>query len=228
MAKYNPSAMIGTLRGSIGGTKFSLNSAGAYASNKQSGVNPKSQSQGFQRGGFGTTSRAWRGITEAQRTAWDAAASGYPHYDKFGNLTVLTGQQAFIMINRNQSIVSAAQLDNPPVWGAYIAPSIVNLVMTVAGTHITLTMSAGVPAGSDMLVYATPGLSSGRMMSTSQYKLITGLGGGSAAVQELFTVWQTKYGMTAVAGRKVFIKIIYIVNTTGQRALAGQISGIFV
>lgn len=113
MAKFLP--ILGQLRGSVAGNKFSRNTYGTYLARKSTPVNPMSPAQTLVRERMSGIAKAWSGtLTEVQRGAWRALCLGYPVTDIFGDSQVLTGIAMFVKVNIIRRLIGDVPLADPP------------------------------------------------------------------------------------------------------------------
>lgn len=89
----------GQLSGSVGGVTASHNRYGQYLRNRTVPVNPNTDRQQTVRQCFADCSIAWRGLTNAEREAWNAYAAGTPTLNRLGETVTLTGQAMFVRTN---------------------------------------------------------------------------------------------------------------------------------
>src|SRR3972149_5825724 len=71
-------------RGKLGGQVYARNRSGAYVRNKVTPNNPQSGFQSTARARLAGFSEGWRGLTQAQRDAWNAAGPDFPKTNQFG------------------------------------------------------------------------------------------------------------------------------------------------
>lgn len=130
--KYVPSALIGQLSGSQGSTTASRNRAGSYLRNRVMPVNPSSPAQALVRGQLASISAAWRTITAEQRAAWSTLGLSMVRQDSLGQTQTLTGQQAFVSVNRNLLTIGGSMVSNAP---AFVQPTqLTALTLTATST----------------------------------------------------------------------------------------------
>ena len=94
-------ALVVAGRGKIGGHVASRNRAGAYLRTKVTPVNPATVYQVAVRNRLAGISTDWRGLTAAQRTAWNAAVSDYAKTDIFGDIRNPSGFNLHQKLNNN-------------------------------------------------------------------------------------------------------------------------------
>jgi hypothetical protein len=222
-AKFGAIVVAGS--GKIGGHVASRNRAGAYIRTKVTPVNPSTSAQLTVRQRLTNFSQAWRGLTEAQRAAWNAAVGAYARTDVFGDLKNPTGFNLYQRLNNNLNAVGQAALTLPPIVDEVLTVNFTALAGAAGASTLALTLSGAVPAGTSMKVFATPGVSPGISFVKSEYRLIAVEAPAAASPVAEGADWETKFG-DLVAGQKVFVKVVFVNNTTGQESNAQQLSTI--
>ena len=219
-------ALVVDGRGKNGGHVASKNRAGAYLRTKVTPVNAQSPAQNSIRNRFTTLSQAWRGLTQAQRDAWIAAVGDYARTDIFGDLHNPTGFNLYQRLNNNLVTVGEAAIAVPPLPAA-VGEVVASSIATAVGADtMALAMTANVPAGTAVKVFATAPVSAGRAFVKSQYRLIAILPAAEATPYDLKAEYIAKFGGIGVAGQKIFVKLVAINTTTGQSGTPSSVSGI--
>lgn len=135
MALVNPGPS-GELAGTIGGTTYARNRAGAYARAWAKPVNPNTTAQSIVRANFQYGSGMWATLTLVQKQAWNDYAATVTRQNRFGASYTPSGRQLFMELATNAMTLGATPLSVPPVE------------LTVPGLAIasaTLTTAAGPP-----------------------------------------------------------------------------------
>lgn len=207
--------------GKINGFVASRNRAGAYFRTKVTPVNPQSTAQLLVRNRLGSLSQDWRGLTDAERAAWNGVVSSFAKTDVFGDLKNPTGFNLYQRLNNNLLTIGEAAIDVPPVPSAVAEVSLVSITAAAGAGTIAVVLSAAVPATSAVKVFATAPQSPGVSFVKSEYRLITILAGATATPVALGTAYVTKFGSWAV-GQKLFFKFVFVDDTTGIESLPVQ------
>ena len=202
-------------RGKFGNAVFSANKSGKYIRNLVIPNNPNTEAQQAVRGRFGGISASWRGLSDAQRQGWNAAAIDYIQSDVFGEVVQLSGFQLFSKLNNSLLSIGAASITNA------VAPaSIPFLELTLAATAsaLDITMSGALPAGTVLIVEATRGLSVGRMSAENneyrQLDVLEALDGDNSA--DITAAYNAVFGPLA-NGTKIFVRTQLVATANGQR-----------
>lgn len=219
-AKFGMVVVAGS--GKIGGHVASHNRSGAYFRTKVTPVNPQTTAQLAVRNRLGTRSQAWRGLTDAQRAAWNAAVSAFAKTDIFGDLKNPTGFNLYQALNNNLVTVGASAIAVPPIPAAVSTVTITSITPAAGTGLVPMVLSGAVPASTAMKVFATAPQSPGVSFVKSEYRLITTLPAATATPVALGTAYTTKFG-SFTAGQKIFFKLVFVSTTTGQQSLPIQV-----
>lgn len=224
-AKFGALVVAGS--GKINGFVASRNRAGAYFRTKVTPVNPQTASQNAVRQRLTGNAQAWRGLSEAQRASWNAAVSGFARTDIFGDLKNPSGFNLFVRINNNLEAAGQSPLTAAPVPSEVLTVNFTALAADVSDAEVVLTLSGNVPAGTSMLIFATPGVSPGVNFVKSEYRLISVQAAAATTPIDVGAAWIAKFG-SLIADQKIFVKVVFVNNTTGQTSSAQSLSTIVV
>jgi len=209
-------AIIVAGSGKAGGHVFSKNRGGSYMRTKVTPVNAQTSFQTDVRGRFTTLSQAWRGLTQAQRDAWNAAVASFARTDIFGDLRNPSGINLYQRLNNILVNCGQAALTDPPLPSAVEAVVISALTAAVAIPAMSITFNGPVPADTAVQVFATAPMSAGKSNVTSRYRQIKVLPAAQASPYNLLADYTAKFGSTGEIGQKIFVKLIPVNLLTGQ------------
>jgi hypothetical protein len=213
-AKFGSIIVAGS--GKIGGHVASRNRSGAYLRTKVTPVNPQTASQNLVRSRLTGFSQAWRGLTEDERSAWNAAVGQYARTDIFGDLKNPTGFNLFQRINNNLDQVGAAGLDAPGLLTPVLTVQLGEVVAATVPTF-TVATSGAVPANTSMIVRATPSLSPGISFVKSEYRIVQVLAAAAASPHNILAAYVAKFG-ALVGDQKVFVSIEFVNTANGLKS----------
>jgi len=205
--------------GKIGGHVAAKNRHGAYLRTKVSPTNPKTSFQQAVRARLTSIAQAWRALTAAQISAWNAAVKDYARTDIFGDLRNPSGFNLYQKLNSNLSNVGEANITNPPLPAEVGSFTAMSASAAKAVPTLSLVFAPVIDANMSVLVDATPGISAGRNFVKSQYRQIAVMTSADVTPMNLLAAYTAKFGSIPAAGEKIFIRAKQINNTTGQ---AGQ------
>lgn len=219
-------ALVVDGRGKVGGHVASKNRSGAYLRTKVTPVNPNTTYQQTVRNRLSGLSSGWRGLTQAQRDAWNNAVSDFAKTDIFGDLKNPSGFNLYQRLNNNLLNCSESALSTPPAVEAVDAfTSFSAAVANGAGT-VTLTYAGAIAADHKVLVRATPALSAGVNFVKSEFRQIDVIATADASPFSIETEYVAKFGAIGAAGQKVFFEMVQVNTNTGQAGIPIQASAV--
>lgn len=225
MALRVQGAITPIISGSIGATTFSSNKGGDYMKNKVIPLNPTTARQTLIRGLTAGFAQSWRGLTQAQRDAWNVATINFPVTNRVGNTVILSGEQLYIKLNVVLSNTGSPNILTPPTPASVINWQSLSLAaalatMTFTALNLATPATLTVPAGQSLVIYATAPLSAGVSNFKSRLRqIVVFLTGSSTSAATIFAAYVIKYGAGPPTGTKVGLMIQSSVNTTGQEGI---------
>lgn len=209
-------------RGKIGGHVASKNRAGSYFRTKVTPVNPQTDSQVEARNRLAGISSSWRGLTGAQRAAWNSSVADFAKTDIFGDLRNPTGFNLYQKLNNNLLNIGQSVILVPPAASAVDA--FVSFGLTVEDATVAelveLTYDPAIAADHSVKVFATPPLSAGVSFVKSEYRQIDVMLTADSSPFDITVEYVAKFGSTGAAGQKVFVKLVQVRNDSGIEGVA--------
>lgn len=216
--KVKYTALMADARGKLNGTVASKNRGGAYLRTKVTPSNPRTTAQSAVRSRLTTYAQGWRALTATQLAAWSAAVANYTKTDIFGDIKIPSGINLYTKVNMNLAEAGQAAITTPALPGSVVGPTSLTLTAAAGTPAMSLVYAATpVPAATTWIVYATKQVSPGVSFVKNQYRKIAVIAAAAASPDNLLTAYNTKFG-TLVAGQKVFVQIVAVNNTTGQKS----------
>ena len=223
-AKFGMVVVAGS--GKIGGHVASRNRAGAYFRTKVTPVNPQTASQTSVRSLLTTLSQAWRALTEAQRAAWNSAVSSFARTDIFGDIKNPTGFNLYQRLNNNLAQAGQAFIDEPPLPGEVPVGVFAQFLYDLDGPSFVIDTTS-VPAGTTLLVDATAPQSPGKSFVKSEFRRIATFPAATSMPAGILAQYTAKFG-AGQEGQKVFVRVKFVNNVTGQVSQEQTLSGLIV
>ena len=211
--KYGTIIVAGS--GTINGFVAANNKAGSYLRTKVTPVNPQTIAQNAVRNAFTASSQAWRGLTVAQREAWNSSTGDFMGTDQFGDSRSLSGFQLFTRINNNLRFVGETVITTPPVPTAVAAFTDLSLAVVKGTDAVTVTFEPAIDAGDKVILSMTAGVSAGKSFVKSEYRKVDILTSAETSPHVATTEYETKFGDVPAIGRKVFVKLKTVNKATG-------------
>lgn len=207
------------MRGKLNGSVASRNRGGAFLRNKVTPLNPKSTFQVAARNLLTQFAQSWRGLTEAQRTAFNGAVENFKKTDIFGDLRAPSGEQLYIRLNINIALVGGTEISEPPLPTAVEALDSIDLTAAAPATFDLEFDPTPVPADHHIFVEATAGKSPGVSNFNSFYRQIAVVAPAAVSPADLGAEYTAKFG-DLVTGQKVAVRAKQIQESTGLVSLA--------
>jgi len=170
-------------RGSLFGLTASVVRGGAVVKRKARPSTKYEPRTNTVRSILGWLSRQWGELTDDQRDSWGAWAIDHPGTDKFGDPFIMSGFNAFIMLNHNavRPAGAVAKMDLPPE-----DPPVSSISYMTAITGLTnpgdvdlawTELGTGIAADFWEIQIAGPFQSQGRKSVESRFKTVTHIAG---------------------------------------------------
>ena len=217
MAVIKLGAAVAAASGKLGGGVFSRNRAGNYMRTYVKPINPQSDAQQIIRNRLTGLIQSWRGLTDAQRLAWNAITGNFTSKNKVGDVIFLTGQQLFNKFNSNLLAADESIVTTPPLNSDEPAITITEVVAASAELTITIDVAA-VPVTATTIIRATDGLSAGRSNSyKSDFKQISAGPVFADNDYDAKTDYEAVFGLlSGKTGQKVFVEVVTMDIASGQ------------
>ena len=227
MAVIKLGPTLSAARGKLGGMVFSRNGGGDIIRRYVKPVNVNSVAQQEIRNRLTGLIQSWRGLTDAQRLAWNASKNNFTSKNKVGDVIFLSGQQLFTKFNSNMLAANLAIATLPPINSNEAAITLTNLVAT--GLLLTVSIDvASVPVTATTILRATDGLSPGiSNVGRSKFKQIAA--GPVFAINDFAakTAYEAVFGLlSGKTGQKVFVELLTLDKASGQVVGVSKISDI--
>lgn len=219
-------ALIVDGRGKIGGHVASSGRGGSYLRTKVTPTNPRSGSQLGIRNRFTFLSQAWRGLTQQQRDAWNAATSAFARTNIFGDLRNPSGINLYQRLNNVLLSIGQAILTDPPAPAEVASVVISSVVPAIGAGEINIQFAPAVPAGTAVKIYATAPQSAGKSFIKSELRLIDVMAAAQVSPRDIMAAWEAKFGQLSGAGQKIFVELVPVNIATGQVGAPSQAAGI--
>jgi hypothetical protein len=197
MAKILFGNMIADARGKLGGIVYSRNTAGAYARQKVSPVQPSTAGQLNQRARLTTQTKAWGRLTSAQREAWKSFSLTHKGVDIFGLAKQRTAQQMYMFLNLALASNGLGTINDPPVDLSVLALTSLGLAHGTSGVVQSVTVTA---AGSGYTTLPTVGFTGGGGTGAAARAVLTATSVGAGVVGAGGTGYTTVPTVTIVGG----------------------------
>lgn len=191
--------------GSVGARTSSRNRSGQYVRQRAIPTQPRTPAQVNQRARLSDAAAAWRGLTDAQRAAWNAFAQSFTVVNSLGQTINLTGAQCYVKVNTVNSLNGDAQVSVPPPLPTFLPSTVTGITADSVAPALALN-GAAAAVGTDQMVFCSPQLSAGVTFNGNFRWLVTNPA-YVAGVATILAVYTAKFG-ALIAGKKVFVKVV--------------------
>jgi len=232
MAKVVFGGGVAAMSGKAAGNVFSRNAGGSYVRNFKVPTNPNTAKQQAARDKLSGWSAAWRDLTDSQREQWNAWAQTHPILDRVGASIILTGHMAYVKLNINGELASAAEYVNPPADPVMKTPVLEDGSLAAAAGAGTMVVNAGTDLAEDDIIFlwASPPVSPGVNNTQNLDRLIAVQTLGAAVtagdpLPSLATAYTETFGaLTGQAGKAINVTGFFFSN--GQLSVGALARGI--
>jgi hypothetical protein len=171
---------------------------------------PRSASQMARRKALGRARFLWRTVTDAQRAAWNAAASGARTRPRLNRSGKLTGYLLFVKINCNLALVGQPVVLDPPDFPRFGRNPVGQLTITNTKGVIALKLSVTGKPAQPVVVLGTKQRSAG-VSYVDHFTILGVLPDPVQGVSDITDLYVAKYGKPR-AGSRVFIQTFQLSN----------------
>lgn len=205
--------------GKVGNIVASKGHAGQYFRSKVKPANPKSLAQTNVRAAFGTNSKAYSGLTEAQRNGWAGLGAQMTVTNPLGQKSTLTGAQAYASINGTLATVGAPAISDSPSAPAQM-PAFPTITLAASRTGaangpFTLSIESAAYNGQVIIKAVRPVRAGRNSFSPSAFRQIGTEAGLSAGSTSLTAMYVAKFG-TPNVGDKIAVMLVPVTNNGFQ------------
>lgn len=226
-AKFTPGFGFSEIRGKVAATVYSKNAAGAVIRNRVTPINRRSNRQTEQRQVLASLSSGWRGLSQAQRDGWNAAAANFPQTDSLGQTVILTGEQLYIRCNANLTLIGQSLITNAPIPTSFDPLALGAITLTAAAFTVAFTPTP-IPAGFNLVFRATRPVSAGKsFFGKSDYRFLEAIAAAGATPADLDATYEAIFGdKTGQVGQKVGIEAFLVEISSGLAGIPVRTSAL--
>ena len=191
--------------GKLGGIVASHNRGGTYFRHHAIPVQPRTPAQTAVRNQLQTFSSAFKSLTPAQISGWNALALTVTLKSKLGTTYNPTGQQVFVSCNKHLAAINIATLlTTAPTIPSIPGFSSFTLANTTAYGYVSAITASLAPAVSNSFgieLRASSVLSAGRtFVGKSQFRTLAGYNPATAMTDDFLTPFVARFGALPAAG----------------------------
>lgn len=202
-------------RGKIGGHVASKNRSGPYLRTKVVPVNVDSVDQKTVRNNFTANSQGWKGITAAQRLAWNRAVGDFQRTDVLGDLRIMSGFNLYCALNGNLRFIGSVPITDPPTPAAVTAFTALSVAQATGAQTTILTYAPAIGANDTCIVQGTAAMSAGKTFVKSELRKYDFMLAADVTPFDNSAEYLLKFGLVGALGTKAFFTMQNVVTLTG-------------
>ena len=161
-------------------------------------------------------------MTQAGRDAWNAFGATLTITDRLGRKFVPSGIQIYQRISRNLHTIAVAPLALPPVSQVISSPLALTVLLAHTASVFTVDCSSEPGTGEVPVVFVGPQQSPGVSTPGKKLRYLFKAAAATAGPYDIYAAYVAKFG-APIIGKKIFVGVQFINNTTGARS--GMVTG---
>lgn len=214
MARIVYSALIESIRGSIGGTTFQKNAYGYTVKKKPNMCRPNTPDQQVQKIYFSRAVNAWQNLTNAQRTDWNTWASTYPQYAKHNPTSQLSGFAVFTRVHVYRFMTGEA-IDTNPSYFDYNEDTLTFTVTLAAGVLRIVVDSLLEEESWRIPLFISRPFSDSQNFVGTRVRYVSWTTSADQS-KDITAAYVAKYGILPAVGQKLAVRAICYGDGTGH------------
>lgn len=215
MARIKYSALVESITGSIQGTTFQRNAYGFTVKGKPNMVNPNTSRQNGRKRTFSAATQAWRDLSDANRSAWEAYANAFPIPSRKNPDAYLSGLAAFTRWTAVQYQINSSPLANPS--GAQGTAVVDQIELILSGGALFAGIPTIVTNGPwNMFLYLSRPLSPTQGFIKSWQRFILGKDQATWSDENITSRYVAIFGALPALGALIGAQVVFLNTTNGQ------------
>ena len=217
MSKIKWGAIVVDGRGKLGGHVFTKTKSGATMRTKVTPVNPQTAAQASARSRLGGNSQAWAGLSEEQRSSWNALASETSKTNIFGDQYFPSGKNLFTSVNNNLIMLGSASVVNAPTFAELPFITLMEATVDISTREINLQIEfTGSSLGNALIIEASKPSSPGKYNFEGSFRQVIVMSAGAPpAPTALWDFYTEKFG-EPILDKKIAFRAYYVNTSAGN------------
>ena len=224
--KYIPSIAFEEMSGSAKGVTAAKVKSRKYIRNRGYGGSTRTEFQASVKSVFKELSQAWRGLTNEQILAWNAAAGTAEARAVLGTRGKISGANLFMRLNYWVVYCNGAILTVPPTLGGVDAPDTATVVLTGAAMTFKLDSVPENVENLKLVIQASEPQSNGISKAYSKAAAFDDPISPVDTAIDIKAKYDAKCGAPSTGFPKVFFKYFYINTATGEKSAEMLVSAV--
>jgi hypothetical protein len=217
MALVQTSELISAIKGSIGGTTFSMNRAGLVAKKRLTGKKSMSSQQRVALNTSMSATHAWNQLSFSRKGVFNAYALANEYTDRYGVIKPLTGYQWFKQLSQTSAFFTGNQLVTPPSYA--IPAALPGFSVVMISDNISVVWDTPIDTSELYIyLYATAPIRGKSALQRGQYRFLDVRSLDYSTSFSILTQWNQAFGLTyesITSGANFYINVlIYAIERT--------------
>ena len=216
--KYIPSIAFEEMSGSAKGVTAAKVKSRKYIRNRGYGGSTRTSFQASVKSVFKQLSQSWKGLTNAQILAWNAAANTAEGRSVLGTKSKISGCNLFMRLNYWRVFCGGAILTAVPELNGVVAPADATIALSASAMTLTLPSIPDPATNLKLIIMASEPQSNGVTRAYEKAAEFMTPQDPTTEAIALKTAYDSKYGAPSAGVPKVFFKYFYVNTATGEKS----------
>ena len=216
--KYVPSIAFEEMSGSAKGVTAAKVKSRKYIRNRGYGGSTRTSYQASVKAVFKRLSQAWRGLTNAQILAWNAAANTAEGRSVLGTKGKISGCNLFMRLNYWVVYCGGDIMTSVPSLSGVEAPADASVTLTASAMQFTLASIPESVTNLKLIIQASEPQGNGITSAYSKAAAFDSPYTPVASAIDIKAKYDAKNGAPSAGAPKVFFKYFYVNTATGEKS----------
>ena len=224
--KYIPSIAFEEMSGSAKGVTAAKVKSRKYIRNRGYGGSTRTAFQASVKAVFKQLSQAWKGLTNAQILAWNAAANTAEGRSVLGTKSKISGSNLFMRLNYWVVYCGGAIKTAVPTLAGVPTPEDATVVLTPAAMTFQLDDVPTESANLKLVILASEPQGNGITKAYSKAAAFDAPCNVTDEDIDIKAKYDAKYGAPSAGAPKVFFKYFFVNTVTGEKSGEKMVSAV--
>ena len=216
--KYIPSIAFEEMSGSAKGVTAAKVKSRKYIRNRGYGGSTRTSYQASVKAVFKQLSQAWKGLTNAQILAWNAAANTAEGRSVLGTKGKISGCNLFMRLNYWVVYCGGSIMTAVPTLSGVETPDDVTLVLSASAMTFTLASIPSDVSNLKLVIQASDPQGNGITRAYSKAAAFDDPYTPVSTAIDIKAKYDAKCGAPSAGSPKVFFKYFYVNTATGEKS----------
>ena len=216
--KYIPSIAFEEMSGSAKGVTAAKVKSRKYIRNRGYGGSTRTKFQASVKAVFKQLSQAWKGLTNAQILAWNAAANTAEGRSVLGTKSKISGCNLFMRLNYWRVYCGGAILTEVPALAGVVTPEDATIVLSAAAMTFQIANIPSDVTNLKLVILASEPQGNGITRAYSKAAAFADPYSIVNTAIDIKSAYDAKNGAPSAGSPKVFFKYFYVNTATGEKS----------